>query len=197
MLRTTSVLALAVAAVGLSAPTMALDVNGYGQVDNQNYNIQVNIEVAPEVSMWAGNGHHDAVGNTITLLMNGAPGGNNAAATESSVTHINNVAADIDVAVSGDLPTPNVLGGGILFYIFKNGETQAQAMTAINAAPYGPAGALVWQDGDEGDSQVFATNLASTNSALTKVVTYGSASPGELPDVDTHTLDVLWTISVH
>lgn len=156
------------------------------QLDGQNYQVNVNIEVEEEVSMWAGH-------ENVALVLDGADA-NNFKGFESTITHINNVAADIDVAVNGDLPTPSVPGGGVLFYIFDGVDAATAAANAL-ANAYAPAGALVWADGDEGSSQNFATNLAVATSAVNRSVTYAAATPGELPIPQAFDLDVVWTIS--
>ena len=170
----------ALAVVGYAGSAMAQ------QIDGQNYNVNVNIEVAEEVSMWAGH-------ENVALLLEGNDA-NNFDGSASTITHINNVAANIDVAVNGNLPTPAVPGGGVLFYIFDGGTVAtAQAATLLNA--YAPAGALVWTDGTENTSQNFDTNVAVATSAVTRDVVYAAATPGELPVPQDFDLDVVWTIS--
>lgn len=182
MLRKLAVSAAALAAMGFAGSASAQQINP------QQYNVNVNIEVAEEVSMWAG---HENVG----LVLDGADA-NNFKASESSISRINNVAADINVAVNGNFPTPTVAGGGILFYIFNNVDAAtAKANTLLNA--YNPAGALVWTDANENTSQLFASNQPVATSIATQLVTYAAATPGELPVPQTLDLDVLWTISKH
>jgi hypothetical protein len=183
MLKKVTVGLAALVTVGFVSSAMALDPN---QLDAQNYQVDINIEVAEEVSMWAG---HPAA----NLLLEGNDA-NNFDGFESSITHINNTAANIDVAVNGNLPTPGVPGGGVLFYIFDGVDVAtAQAATLANA--YAPANALVWTDGTEGTSQNFDTNIPAATSANTRQVTYAAATPGELPAPQAFDLDVVWTIS--
>lgn len=155
------------------------------QLNNQQYQVNVNIEVAEEVSMWAGH-------QNVNLVMQGNDG-NNSATFESSLSHINNVSGDISATVSGTLPAPIVPGGGINFFIFDQ-QDAAGAVSAITANAYNPAGALVWNVGNLGTSQDLATVPVST-SISNRQITYASASPGELPLPANYDLTVVWTIA--
>lgn len=173
--------------VGVSALAMtAFATSAMAQtIDNQNYQVNVNIEVAEEVSMWAGH-------QNVNLVMQGNDG-NNSATFESTLSHINNVSGDISATVSGTLPAPIVPGGGINFFIFDQ-QDAAGAVSAITANAYNPAGALVWNVNNLGDSQDLATVPVST-SISNRQITYASASPGELPLPATYDLTVVWTIA--
>jgi hypothetical protein len=169
----------ALALMGFATSAMAQ------QMGNDQYQVNVNIEVAEEVSMWAG--HQD-----VELLMDGQDE-NNSATFESSVHHINNVAATISAEVDGTLPSPSVPGGGINFFIF-DGVDAGDAVTAITANAYNPAGALVWNQSTLGTSQDMAS-VGVNQSIANRQVTYASASPGELPLPDSYDLTVVWTIT--
>lgn len=178
-------LALSAAALGFAAPAMAQ------QIDGQNYNVNVNVQVAEEVSLWASHENR-----TLVLEGNDA---NNFAASESAVNYINNVPAKIDVAVTGNLPAPlcpgNDCNGGVVFYVFDGVDAAtAQANTLANA--YAPAGALVWTYSDLGTSREFDPNVGVNTTAVSnRLVTYAAASPGELPLPGSFDVDVLWTIA--
>lgn len=181
MLRKITVGLLAGAAMGFAAPAMAQ------QIDGQNYNVNVNIEVAEEVSLWANT-------DNIALVLDGNDA-NNFDAVESGINYINNVDAKIDIDVSGVLPAPIVPGGGINFFIF-DGVTAAQAQLNTLANAYNPAGALVWNFSTLGTSQEFDGGVGVNTTAVSnRLVTYAAATPGELPLPDDFDLDVLWTIS--
>lgn len=156
-----------------------------GTVDGQNYEVFVNIEVAPEVSMWAGH-------ENVSLLMNGQDG-NNSATFESTISHINNVAADISANVTGTLPAPIVPGGGINFFLFPN-QNEAGAVAAITANAYTPAGAAAWNYGSLGTPATVLSVPLSTSISNVPMV-YASSAPGEIPLPDTFNLTVTWTIS--
>jgi hypothetical protein len=182
MLRTLTAGLLATAAMGFAGSAMAQ------QIDNQNYNVNVNIEVAEEVSVWSDD-------LNISLLMNGADG-NNSATAESSIKYINNVDANIQVLVDGTLPTPSVPGGGINFFVF-DGVNATGAVAAITSNAYNPAGALVWTESTLGTSQELDDSVGVNNSAVQRLITYASASPGELPDAASYDLDVTYTIAAN
>ena len=171
----------------LSAAAMALATTAMaGQVDNQTYEVNVDIEVAEEVSMWAG--HED-----VLLEMKGNDG-NNSATFESTISTINNVPAAVSATVDGTLPTPIVAGGGINFFIFKQGDA-TDAVNAITANAYTPAGALVWNQASLGTTQEFDGAVPVHTSVDTRPIVYASASPGELPLPNTYDLTVTWTIA--
>lgn len=155
------------------------------QLNNQQYQVNVNIQVAEEVSMWAGH-------QNVNLVMQGNDG-NNSATFESSLSHINNVSGDISATVTGTLPTPIVPGGGINFFIFDQ-QDSAGAVAAITGNAYNPAGALVWTHDTMGDTKDLATVPVST-SISNRQITYASASPGELPLPNNYALTVVWTIA--
>lgn len=157
-----------------------------GQINNAQFGVAVNIEVLPEVSMWAGD-------ENIQLTMQGNDD-NNSATAPSSLHHINNVPATISAAVTGTLPTPQIPGGGINFFIFYDEDSETDAVDAITANAYNPAGAAVWNVGNLGTS----TNLGSVGagpSVQNVPIVYASASPGELPAVADYNLLVTYTIT--
>ena len=171
--------ATAMSMIGLAGSAMAQ------QVDEDTYNVNVNIEVAENVSMWAGH-------ENVNLVLAGGP--NNDAYSASSISHINNVAADISVTVNGDLPTPIVPGGGVNFFIFQNTGDTVAAKAAVTSNAYNPAGALAWKDGEEGTTRAYGSVAVATSIASQPIV-YAAATPGELPLPDTFELDVVWDIA--
>jgi len=169
----------ALAALGFAGSAMAQ------QIDEDTYNVNVNIEVAENVSMWAGH-------ENVSLVLAGGP--NNDAYSASSISHINNVGADISVTVNGDLPTPTVPGGGVNFFIFQNSGDTVAAKAAVTANAYNPAGALAWKDGEEGTTRPYGAVGVATSIASQPIV-YAAATPGELPLPQNINLDVVWDIA--
>lgn len=178
---TASIAALAVLGFAGAASAQAV-----GQQGNASYGVGVEITVAEEVSLWAGD-------DQIALLMNGQDG-NNSATALSSISHINNVAATISATTTGSLPDPIVPGGGINFFLFYNQASTAAAVGAIGLNAYNPAGAAAWNQATLGQSRILGTVLTST-SATTVPVVYASAAPGELPLPDSYDLVVTYTIT--
>lgn len=172
----------ALAAAGFVTSAMAA---GPGAPGSGQYTVDVNIDVQPVVSMWSND-------DTITLTMDGADA-NNSATAESSLSVINNVDAKIDAMVTGTLPAPIVPGGGINFFLFNN-VNAADAVTAISANAYNPAGALAWNASTLGSSQNLIASTGVHTSIANFPVTYASAAPGEIPLPASYNLAVLYTI---
>jgi hypothetical protein len=181
MLKKVTVGLAALAAVGLTSTAMAA---GYGPGPGQ-YSVDVNINVEAVVSMWAND-------DTITLTMDGADA-NNSATAASSLSVISNVDARVDAEVSGTLPAPIVPGGGVNFFIF-NGGTAVDAVNAITANAYNPAGALAWNDATLGTSATLIPSTGVNTSIANKPIVYASAAPGEIPLPNSYALQVLYTI---
>lgn len=188
MLRKVSFGLAGLAMLGLAGPAMA------GQVNNQTYEVFVNINVHEEVSLWAND-------EFVTLDMQGNDG-NNSAYFESSISHINNIAADISANVEGNTPLPIVPGGGVYFYIFNNinGPTAVGpgSMLLPGGNAYGPPGAVVWSPAEINTAGGITKPFTSVGIATTFdtiPVTYVSASPGELPLPGNFTATVTWTIA--
>lgn len=170
----------AVLAAGVSVPALAISASD---------SVTVNITVDPVVSLWADHA-------TVNLVLNGA-NPENSASFQSGINYINNVNAKIDVNVAGTLPAPIVPGGGINFFIFK-GVTAAQALLNIAGNAYNPAGALVWTNATvagAGTTQTLDPGVGVNTSIDTQVITYGAASPGELPLPNSFSLTVTYTIT--
>ena len=175
----------------LSAAAMALATTAMaaGQLDAQNYGVDVNIVVEPEVSMWAND-------DVVTLTMDGADG-NNSATAESSITVINNVDAKVDATVAGTLPGDSQVGGtGISFFIFEE-EDAANAVAAITGNAYTPAGALVWNDTNMGTTQNLIPSVGVNQTVSTREIVYASSAPGDIPLPATYPLTVTWTITAN
>jgi hypothetical protein len=185
MLRTTSVLALAVAAVGFAAPAMA--VSGSAGVVN------VNIEVHQIVSAWP----NDA---NIFLELNGA-NMENSDAVASSFGIINNVDAHIDATVNGSLPDdqldwqdPPQPANAVNFHIF-NGGTEATAIAAIAANANNPAGAKTWTNDTLGTTQTVIPSTGIHLNVESLPVVYAAGAPNVLPMPDDWDLTVTYTIT--
>lgn len=154
------------------------------QIDEDTYNVNVNIDVAANVSMWAAD-------ENVNLVLDGGP--TNSDFAESSISHINNVAADISVEVLGNIPAPSVPGGGVLFYVFK-GMNAATAEANLIANNYAPAGALVWTSANQNTPQPYGS-VGTATSIASEPVVYAAATPGELPLPQNFDLDVVWQIT--
>lgn len=156
--------------------------------------VNVNIEVAEVVSMWS----HD---NSINLVMDGTdPDFNNLATDASALAVVNNVDANITATVTGTLPNPIVAGGGINFFLFPHANAADVALAVKNDA-YNPAGALVWNQANLGDTKTLFANTGVTVSANdpahVKPITYASDSPGEVPLPNSYALTVTYTITAN
>src|SRR5690606_15561525 len=131
MLRKVSVGLVGLAAIGFAGPAMAACPVDH-QIDNQNYCVDINVEVHEEVSMWANHAdvELDLEGNNIE----------NSDAFQSGIGHINNVAADITATVTGTaaFPAPTGPGEQVIFYLFDN-QTAVGAIAAIAANSNAPA----------------------------------------------------------
>lgn len=172
----------AIAAMGIAGAASAQT----GIINSSTYGVGVNIDVKAVADLWAAH-------ENISLVMQGNDGNNSATAT-SSLAHINNVTADINATVSGTLPTPAVAGGGINFFIFPNESDEAAAVAAITGNAYNPAGALAWNHGSLGTTQLVAA--VGTGPSIQNIpLVYASAAPGELPEVGNYDLVVTFEIT--
>jgi hypothetical protein len=174
-----------VAVATLGAVALGFAVAPAGAVVSDTHAVNVNIEVAPNVSFWA----DDA---TVNLLLDGGPNNDDEVASGFSV--INNVNAKVDVSVAGTLPDPIVPGGGVNFFLFY-GVNPVDAKTAITANAYNPAGALVWTKATLGTSQQLTPAVGINTSIAHKLITYAAATPGELPLPDTFSLVATYTLT--
>ena len=178
-MRKVSLLAAAVAALGLGSAAMGQ------QIDNQTAAIEVNIEVPAVVSVWL-NSFAD-----VDLVV-GQSDGTGFAGAARDVSYINNVVASIKVAVTGTLP---VVEGGMNFFIFPYEDSVADAKAASQINAYNPPGALVWTQATMGTQQTFAGNLPINNAGGTIPVVYAANMPGGTGAPDTKTLVVTYTIA--
>ena len=176
MIRKLSVSIAAIAAMGIAGAASA-------QVVKTN-TVDVNINVLPEVSFFF---------NDPSVQLDLGTGAENYDAFESGMNYISNVPSTVTAEVNGSLPTPTVTGGGIQFYIFADVE-EADAISAITAAPYTPAGATVWNDANLGATQtLYSAAVSQTISSIPW--TYGAATPGDLPLPDDWDLTVTYTMT--
>jgi hypothetical protein len=165
-----------IAALGFALPAGAV---------TDTHNVNVNIEVAPNVSFWPDSA-------LINLLLDGGP--NNDDAVESGFSVINNVDAKVDVQVTGTLPAPIVPGGGVNFFLFYGiNAATAQANIALDA--YNPAGALVWTNATLGATHQLTPSVGVNTSIAHKLITYAADTPGELPLANTFALTATYTLT--
>ena len=178
----TIVLAAAVAVCSIPAFAAGPQVDG-------TYDVDVNIDVQAVVSMWAND-------DNVSLVLDGYDG-NNSAASASSLSRVNNVAADISASVAGTLPTPLAPGGGINFFIFTDALTLGQVATSFQADAYSdfPLVRLAWNQATLGTQKLAFDNAAIATSIATEGITYAAATPGELPLVADYDLTVTWSIA--
>lgn len=177
MLKTTALVALVAATVGIAGPAMAVSGSG-GSVD-------VNIEVHPIVSMWANH-------SSVNLDLTGA-NAENSDTFQSSLSVINNVDASISAAVDGTLPADINNANAINFFIFNGNEGDAQ--NAIIADSNTPAGALVWNNDNLGESKQLVANTGVNPSIATLPIVYGADAPNVLPGAAEWNLTVTYTIT--
>jgi hypothetical protein len=177
MLKTTAVVALVAATMGIAGPALAVSGSG-GEVD-------VNIEVHPIVSMWANH-------SSVALELTGA-NPENSDTFASSLSVINNVDANISASVAGDLPDDIGGANAINFFIFRGDEATAQS--AIIANSNAPAGALVWNNDNLTSTQQLVANTSVNNNIANFPIVYGADAPNTLPGVEDWDLTVTYTIT--
>lgn len=181
MIRKLSVSLAALAAMGIAGAASAQ------QIDPENFGVDVNINVLPQVSLWLND-------EEITLESSGA-NPENSAFVESTLNHINNVGGDISVNATGALP-----GNDIYFHIFSNADaTSANDAVENNAAnpaadPAFTGEAVTFVDTTLGASQDLLSVPTSLNAVQVPIV-YGISSPNAMPEVDDYSLTVTWTIA--
>ncbi len=183
MLRTVTTALLATAAIGFAGSAMA------AQIDNQNYGVDVNIEVLPIVSLW---GFED----TIALAFEGA-NAVNGSYHNSQFSYINNTPASIQVTVSGDFGAD---ADDVNFYVADegNGATVLASMLGPNAYnPVGVGTVLRWDFSSNNTTQTFKGNIPVAQNGAVETFSYLINAPGGSAGLagDTYALDVTWTIS--
>jgi hypothetical protein len=188
MLKKVTIGLAALAVAGFATSAMAV-TPGYGPAGSGQYYVGVNIQVDPVVSLWAND-------NNIQLTMNGADG-NNSATAASSLSVINNVDANVTAKVDGTLAAPTVPGGGMNFFIF-NGGTPTDAVNAITANAYNPAGALAWNSTTiNGPAQTLIPSTGVNTSISNRPIVYAASAPGEIPLPNSYDLTVTYTITAN
>lgn len=146
------------------------------QVDKRTYTVPVTITVSHAASIWA------ADPATLVLDLKNAE---NSDAVASTITHINNVGADISVAVAGSLTDVN-------FFIFDGGTTAA-AVAAMHASPSAPAGCIAFTL--NGPAVPFVS-VAKARDPASRTIIYAADAPTSLPDPGDMNLVVTWTIAI-
>jgi hypothetical protein len=147
-------------------------------------NVNVNIQILPVVSLW---------GDDASLVLDGSNPPNNSAAVASQLHYINNVEANIKASVSG-LPAADP-GEGIQFHIFGNSNNTANALAAIAANGYTPAGAISFNDDNQATAQTLTANTGVNTNIHDQDIVYAANLPGDLPEPDTFTAVVTYTIT--
>jgi hypothetical protein len=165
------VAATGLAALGLAGPAMAA-----GATDT--FNVDVNIQVAEEVSFWTNL-------STVNLVLDGA-NAENSAAVQATLSHINNVKATIGVTVSGVFPDQ------ANFFIFDQ-VTAPDAIAAITANSNNPAGALKWTAPDNTPKTLATVDVSGNIS--NRILTYAASAPNFLPAPDNYALVVTYTMT--
>ena len=193
MLRKISVSLLALSVAGLAGSAMAACPANH-QLTGSSYCVDVNIQVAPTVSMWANN-------DSIALVLDGSdPGANDLAIAPSSLSVINNVDANVKATVTGALPAPIVPGGGINFFIFHD-TTEADARTYVAANAYtadplaNPNPPAVWTNATIGTTKTILGSTGVNTSIANKPILYAADAPGEIPLPNSYNLVVTYTIA--
>lgn len=160
-------------AMSLTFPAMAEEVTN-------------TVTVEPTVSI-------EAADTAVALVLDGSQGAENYDTFGSALNHLNNVEADISVAVDAtDLPED------LVYWLFRD-KTEAEAITEIegDAAHSTVDGIFRYSGGDVNTgvpTTVFATVVA--NSAATALpVVYAADARNSLPPPADHTTTVTWTIA--
>ena len=163
-------------ALGMAVPAMAENVTN-------------TIEVTPTVSLTVA----DA---TVALTLDRTQGGAiNYDTFASSLSHLNNVSADISVAISG-----SGLPADLVYWLFRD-KTEAAAITEIeaNSAHNTLNGIFRYTGADINVAGGVPTTIFETvvaNSAYTTLpVVYAADARNSLPPPASHVTTVTWTIA--
>lgn len=160
-------------AMGMAVPAMAAEVTN-------------TVTVEPTVSIAAAD-------TAVSLVLDGSQGAENYDTFLSALNHLNNVSADISVAVSAtDLPAD------LVYWLFRD-TTEADAKTAIETdlAHSTLDGIFRYSGADVNlgiPTTVFATVLANTATTALPVV-YAADARNSLPPPADHVTTVTWTIA--
>jgi hypothetical protein len=197
MLKKLSVIAIALTLAGFSSASSAQGLGngpgqgnpGQGNPGNDNGVGNVGVTVPQMVSVWAS--------TTPTAMTINPTVTSGAAAVVSTIHHMNNIAANISVAVSGLTP-------GINFYIWDTGLPANNALVATEAVTrqindYAtPTGALAWvTSGGVPLSAVSVPlrNVVKANGGDDFEVIYGAnLGPSGIVDAGTYDVTVTYTI---
>ena len=171
-------------AMGMAVPAMAQEV--------QTATTESTITVESTASIWT----NDA---NVQLTLNGT-GAENYDLLASGLTHLNNTAANISVAIeNGALATD--LPADMQYWLFR-GMTEAAALTQLQAnAVTDFAGGVFRFSGADVNlgvaATLFATVPISTNTTTGDVlpVIYGADARASLPPVADHVTVVTWTLA--
>lgn len=179
MLRQITAGVLGLAGIAFAVPALA-------SAPTDSHSVNVNIQVAPNVSFWADAG-------TINLLLDGGPNNDDEVASGFSV--INNINAKVDVKVTGTLPAPIVPGGGVNFFLFYGVNSPAAVHAALAGNAYDPPGSLVWTHDTLGTTQELTPSVGVNTSIAHKDIVYAADTPGELPLPATFALVATYTLT--
>lgn len=164
-------------AMGLAVPAMAFETES---------GVTNTVTIEPTVSI-------SATDTAVALVLDGSQGAENYDTFLSSLNHLNNVSADISVAVTAtDLPAD------LVYWLFRD-KTEADAITAIETdlAHSTVDGIFRYTGADVNTgvpTTVFATVVA--NSAATALpVVYAADARNSLPPPADHVTNVTWTIA--
>jgi hypothetical protein len=191
MLKKLSFIATALTLVGFSSASSQSVIDDLLIPDDDELVLGVVGVIMPEVvRVWP---------DLTSLSMTVADVSFGAIATPATINYVNNISADISVAVSS--PTP-----GVNFYIWDTGSSENVGLTAANAVIrqknnfVAPEGALSWVWG-EGDTSLSTAakplrSVVPSNVVNSFVVIYGANSGSSgLLSADTYSFTVTYTIA--
>lgn len=164
-------------AMGLAVPAMAFETES---------GVTNTVTVEPTVSIAAAD-------TAVTLTLDGAQGAENYDTFGSALNHLNNVSADISVAITAtDLPAD------LVYWLFRNKtETEAQTAITTDAAHSTLDGIFRYAGSDVNlgvPETVFATVVANTATTALPIV-YAADARNSLPPPADHVTTVTWTIA--
>ena len=164
-------------AMGLAVPAMAFETES---------GVTNTVTVEPTVQI-------AAVDTAVALVLDGSQGVENYDTFLSALNHLNNVSADISVAITAtDLPAD------LVYWLFRN-KTEVEAQTAIGTnATHSTLDGIFRYTGAAVHTgvptTVFATVVANTAVTALPIV-YAADARNSLPPPADHVTTVTWTIA--